>query len=62
MFCFSGASSGIGEGIAVHFASLKCRLSLAGRSQENLDRVARLCHEAGLAADQVRERTEYKGW
>ncbi|WAR30597.1 Y0419-like protein [Mya arenaria] len=35
----TGASSGIGEGVAVHLASLGCRLVLTGRTQEKLDRI-----------------------
>ena len=50
-----GASSGIGEGTAVHFAKLGSRLSLAGRSADNLSRVSLLCQEQGLSENDVRE-------
>ena len=43
----TGASSGIGAGIALHLASLGCRLSLVARGQEALQGVARECREAG---------------
>ena len=49
----TGASSGIGEGAAVHFASLGCRLSLHGRREENLQTVVSKCQAAGAQKDQV---------
>ncbi|XP_052790930.1 3-oxoacyl-[acyl-carrier-protein] reductase FabG-like [Mya arenaria] len=49
----TGASSGIGEGVALHLAGLGCRLSLTGRCGENLDRVAALCKEAGLTDAEI---------
>lgn len=49
----TGASSGIGEGTAVHFAKLGARLSLAGRSVDNLSRVAGLCQGQGLSENDV---------
>ncbi|XP_076369332.1 3-oxoacyl-[acyl-carrier-protein] reductase FabG-like [Tachypleus tridentatus] len=49
----SGASSGIGAGTAVHFASLGCWLALTGRNEENLKKTADKCKEAGLAEDKV---------
>ena len=55
MIIIVGASAGIGEGTAVHFAKLGSRLSLAGRSADNLSRVALLCREQGLSENDVRE-------
>ncbi|XP_060582010.1 3-oxoacyl-[acyl-carrier-protein] reductase FabG-like [Ruditapes philippinarum] len=49
----TGASSGIGEGVAIKFAQLGCRLTLSGRSTENLQRVNDLCKEAGLNQDHI---------
>ena len=49
----TGASSGIGEGIAIKFAQLGCRLTITGRSVENLQRVNDLCKKAGVNQDQV---------
>ncbi|KAL4218985.1 hypothetical protein ACF0H5_021571 [Mactra antiquata] len=49
----TGASSGIGEGIAIHLARLGCRLSLTGRSEENLRRVSEECVKAGLSSEQI---------
>jgi NADP-dependent 3-hydroxy acid dehydrogenase YdfG len=57
-----GASSGIGEGIAIKFAQLGCRLTLSGRSTENLQRVNDLCKEAGLNKDQVINPTFLVNW
>ncbi|KAL4219017.1 hypothetical protein ACF0H5_021601 [Mactra antiquata] len=49
----TGASSGIGEGIAIYLARLGCRLSLTGRSEENLRRVSEECVKAGLSSEQI---------
>ncbi|XP_049520681.1 uncharacterized oxidoreductase TM_0325-like [Dermacentor silvarum] len=49
----TGASAGIGEGTAKHFASLGCWLSLTGRNTLNLDRVAEACRAQGLPRDKV---------
>ncbi|KAL4219109.1 hypothetical protein ACF0H5_021692 [Mactra antiquata] len=49
----TGASSGIGEGIAVHLARLGCRVSLTGRNEKNLLRVSEECVKAGLSSDQI---------
>jgi len=43
----TGASSGIGAGTAIHFASLGARLSLVGRNKQRLDEVAQKCRESG---------------
>lgn len=48
-----GASSGIGAGTAVHFASLGCRLALCGRNSENLQNVVKQCIDAGLPEEKV---------
>ena len=53
LYLYGGASSGIGEGTAIHLASLGCRLSLHGRNAENLQKVAVRCQEAGAAKEQV---------
>ena len=55
MILIVGASSGIGEGAAVHFAKLGSRLSLAGRSADNLSRVSLLCREQGMSENYVRQ-------
>ncbi|XP_077511595.1 putative oxidoreductase SSP0419 isoform X2 [Amblyomma americanum] len=49
----TGASLGIGNGTAVHFASLGCWLSLTARNKEALEEVAAACVEQGLPRDKV---------
>ena len=41
MIVITGASSGIGEALALRYASERARLGLLGRNRERLDRVAR---------------------
>ncbi|XP_033627673.1 3-oxoacyl-[acyl-carrier-protein] reductase FabG-like [Asterias rubens] len=43
----TGASSGIGWATSVLFAKLGAKLSVAGRNESNLDKVAKLCQENG---------------
>ncbi|CAL1288140.1 unnamed protein product [Larinioides sclopetarius] len=43
----TGASSGIGAGTAILFASLKCKLGLVGRNSQNLDKIIADCKETG---------------
>nr|XP_034303261.1 protocadherin Fat 1-like isoform X2 [Crassostrea gigas] len=47
------ASAGIGEGIALHFASLGAQLSLSGRNREELSRVSTLCQQQGAKEEQI---------
>ncbi|KAL1443260.1 hypothetical protein MTO96_030350, partial [Rhipicephalus appendiculatus] len=49
----SGASAGIGESTAKHFASLGCGLTLFARSADNLERVAEDCCAMGLPRDKA---------
>jgi len=46
----TGSSSGIGEGIALMFASEGCDISLTGRNQKELERVASAIKELGVKA------------
>lgn len=39
----TGASSGIGAAVALHFATLDAKLVLTGRNSENLNKIARQC-------------------
>lgn len=45
----TGASSGIGEGIAIHFASLQAKLVITGRNQARLNLVAQKCGDPNNA-------------
>ena len=59
----TGASSGIGEGTALHMATLGCKLSLIGRNLEALKAVSEKCKEAGspdvyLASHDLAEEKE----
>lgn len=48
-----GASSGIGAGAALHFASLGCRLAICGRNRENLQKIKKQCIDSGLPEEKV---------
>jgi NADP-dependent 3-hydroxy acid dehydrogenase YdfG len=62
----TGASSGIGAGLARHYAGPGIRLILSGRDQERLAAVARDCMSAGAQVEQdvldVRERARMRDW
>ncbi len=47
----TGASSGIGEALALYYAANKCRLSICGRNAERLEAVAEKCRNAGAAVE-----------
>lgn len=61
----TGASAGIGEATAILFAKLGARLSLVGRNEQNLRKVANQCEKesgplaiiADLATDAGVEKT-----
>jgi len=48
-FWITGASSGIGEGVALELARQRCCLILSGRNAEALQRVAQKCQDLGGA-------------
>ena len=59
----TGASSGIGEGTALHMATLGCKLSLIARNMEALKAVSEKCKESGspdvfLASHDLAEEKE----
>ena len=47
----TGASSGIGEALALHYAKEGVFLALSGRNEERLSAVARACQDKGAAVD-----------
>ncbi|XP_046567454.1 uncharacterized oxidoreductase TM_0325-like isoform X3 [Haliotis rubra] len=49
----TGASAGLGEGTALHFAKQGAKLALTGREKTRLDDVAKRCSECGIPADNV---------
>ncbi|XP_071959783.1 3-oxoacyl-[acyl-carrier-protein] reductase FabG-like [Antedon mediterranea] len=49
----TGASTAIGAGTAVHFATLGCGLALVGKHMDTLQTVAVECEERGLERDQI---------
>ncbi|XP_037564804.1 uncharacterized oxidoreductase SERP2049 [Dermacentor silvarum] len=49
----TGASSGIGEATALHFARLGCSLSITARNAAALDRVAEQCKANGAPGVEV---------
>jgi short-subunit dehydrogenase len=62
----TGASSGIGEALALRYAGDGVRLGLLGRDRERLDRVAAACRRLGAdvhaAAIDVRARADICVW
>jgi short-subunit dehydrogenase len=62
----TGASSGIGEALALHYAQAGAWLGLIGRSQTRLERVAEQCRHRGaevkLGIVDVRARAEMRDW
>ncbi|RWS01814.1 tropinone reductase 2-like protein [Dinothrombium tinctorium] len=49
----TGASSGIGRGVAIHFSLLGCSLSLSGRNTDNLLKTKQQCLNNGLKENQL---------
>lgn len=51
---FTGSSSGIGFGTAVHFAKLGAKLVLTGRNEKGLTDAKKECIKAGASEKDVR--------
>jgi short-subunit dehydrogenase len=62
----TGASSGIGEALALRYAAADARLGLLGRDRDRLDQVVAACRDRGAevhaAAIDVRERARMHAW
>lgn len=62
----TGASSGIGEALALYYAQPGVLLSLSGRNAERLEAVAKLCRERGAAVEavvmDVRDQAAMERW
>jgi short-subunit dehydrogenase len=62
----TGASSGIGEALALDYAAPGIALALTGRDAQRLDAVAAACRSKGAIVDAGRidvvDRTELAGW
>lgn len=53
----TGASSGIGEGTAIHFANLGAKLFVTGRNEDNLNQTIQKCTQLGLPRDSIASAT-----
>jgi short-subunit dehydrogenase len=66
MIVITGASSGIGEALALYYAQSGVTLALSGRDQARLDEVAQKCRERGAevttAIVDVANREAMKDW
>jgi short-subunit dehydrogenase len=62
----TGASSGIGKALALHYAAPEITLFISGRDQERLDAVAEQCREAGASVSarvgDVTDETGMRDW
>ena len=54
LIIFLGASSGIGAGTAIHFAKNGAKVSITGRNEENLRKIAKQCENASPTKENVR--------
>lgn len=62
----TGASSGIGEALAVHYAAPEIFLALSGRNSDRLQAVAEICREKGAEVEtalvNVTEKEAMNNW
>ena len=55
----TGASSGIGAGVASHLATFSTRLALVARNKEALEQVKGECLAAGARLEQLMDNTAF---
>ncbi|CAJ0557682.1 unnamed protein product, partial [Mesorhabditis spiculigera] len=51
----TGSSNGIGRGIASHFAGLRAKITITGRSEADLAETKKQCLEAGAKAEDIHD-------
>ena len=50
-----GSSSGIGQGTAIEFAKVGCKVVITGRKEEGIKETVQKCKDVGLPEDKVKK-------